>query len=142
MAFFFSIRKKVRNYFNYNKAKILSAERIDIYSGKATIKHNNFGVWQFRMRVSNKKRYYEKSLRTKHRAEANGEKVNNYALAKQVGIGVEQRNTEEEWDTAYKQREVSVAVNRKKKVAIDAIKSVVNGVFSELDLYKIRPLFA
>ena len=35
-------------------------------------------------------------------AEANGEKVNNYALAKQVGIEVEQRNTEEEWDVAYK----------------------------------------
>ena len=29
-------------------------------------------------------------------AEANGEKVNNYALAKQVGIEVEQRNTKEE----------------------------------------------
>ena len=62
-------------------------------------------------------------------AEANGEKVNNYALAKQVGIKVKQRNTEEEWDVAYKRRVASVAVSRKKKVAIDAIKSVVNGVF-------------
>ena len=62
-------------------------------------------------------------------ATANGEKVNNYALAKQVGIEVEQRNTEEEWDVAYKRRVVSVAVNRKKKVAIDAIMSVVNATF-------------
>ena len=62
-------------------------------------------------------------------AEANGEKVNNYALAKQVGIEVKQRYTEEEWDVAYKRRVVSVAVSRKKKVAVDAIKSVVIGVF-------------
>ena len=46
-----------------------------------------------------------------------------------MGIEVEQRNTEEEWDTAYKRRVVSVAVSRKKKVAVNAIKSVVNGVF-------------
>ena len=44
-------------------------------------------------------------------------------------IEVEQRNTEEEWDVAHKQRVVSVAVSRKKKVAVDAIKSLVNGVF-------------
>ena len=62
-------------------------------------------------------------------AEANGEKVNNYALAKQVGIEVEQRNTEEEWDVAYKRRVVSVAVSRKKKVAVDAISNVVKGIF-------------
>ena len=107
----------------------MSIERIDIYGGKATIKQNKFGVWQFRMWVSNEKRYFEKSLRTKRRAEAYGEKVNNYALAKQVGIEVEQRNTEEEWDIAYKRRVVSVAVSRKKKVAVEAIKSVVSGVF-------------
>ena len=95
-----------------------------MYGGKATIKQNNFGVWQFRMWVSN-----EKSLRTKRRAEADGTKVNNYALAKQVGIEVEQRNTEEEWDVAYKRRVVPAAVSRKKKVAVDAMKSVVNGVF-------------
>jgi len=58
-----------------------------------------------------------------------GEKVNNYALAKQVGIEVEQRNTEEDWDVAYKRRVVSVAVSRKKKVAVDAISNVVKGVF-------------
>jgi len=62
-------------------------------------------------------------------AEADGTKVNNYALAKQVGIEVEQRDTEEEWDGAYKRRVMSVAVSRKKKVAVDAIKSVVKGVF-------------
>ena len=107
----------------------MSTERIDIYGGKATIKQNKFGVWQFRMWVSNEKRYYEKSLRTKRRAEANGEKVNNYVLAKQVGIEVEQRNTKEEWDVAYKLRVVSVAVSRKKKVAVDAISNVVKGVF-------------
>ena len=55
--------------------------------------------------------------------------MNNYALAKQVGIEVEQRNTEEEWDVAYKRRVVSVAVSRKKKVAVDAISKVVYGVF-------------
>ena len=49
--------------------------------------------------------------------------------AEQVGIEVEQRNTEEEWDVSYKRRVVSVAVSRKKKVATDAIRSVVNGVF-------------
>jgi len=48
----------------------LSTERIDIYDGKAIIKQNKFGVWQFRMWVRNEKRYYEKSLRTKRRAEA------------------------------------------------------------------------
>ena len=62
-------------------------------------------------------------------AEANGEKVNNYVLAKQAGIEVEQRNTEEEWDIAYKRRVVYVAVSRKKKVAVDAISNVVKGVF-------------
>ena len=55
--------------------------------------------------------------------------MNNYALAKQVGIEVEQRNTEEEWDVAYKRRVVSVAVSRKKKIAIDSIISVTYGVF-------------
>ena len=55
--------------------------------------------------------------------------MNNYVLAKQVGIEVEQRNTEEEWDVAYKRRVVSVAVSRKKKVAVDAINAEVNGIF-------------
>ena len=50
-------------------------------------------------------------------------------MVKQLGIEVEQRNTEEEWDIAYKRRVISVAVSRKKKVALDAIKSVVIGVF-------------
>lgn len=62
-------------------------------------------------------------------AEANGEKVNNYALAKQVGIEVEQRNIKEEWNVAYKRRVVSVAVSRKKKVAVDAIFTVTEGRF-------------
>ena len=46
-----------------------------------------------------------------------------------MGIEVEQHNTEEEWDIAYKRRVVSVAVSRKKKVAVDAIKSIIKGVF-------------
>ena len=57
--------------------------------------------------------------------EASGAKVNNYELAKQVVIKVEQRNAEEEWDVAYKPWVVSVAVIRKKKVAVDAISNVV-----------------
>ena len=55
--------------------------------------------------------------------------VNNYELAKQVGIEVEQRNTEEKWDDAYKRRVVSVAVSRKKRVAVDAINNVRKGLF-------------
>ena len=62
-------------------------------------------------------------------AEAIGEKVSNFALSKQVGIEVEQRNTEEEWDVAYKRRVVYVAVSRKKKVAVDAIFNVSFGLF-------------
>ena len=62
-------------------------------------------------------------------AETEGTKVNNYGLAKQVGIEVEQRNTDEEWNVAYKRRVVSVAVSRKKKVAVDAISNVVEGNF-------------
>ena len=62
-------------------------------------------------------------------AETEDTKVSNYALAKQVGIEVKQRNTEEEWDIAYERRVVSVAVSRKKKVAVDAISNVVKGVF-------------
>jgi len=34
-------------------------------------------------------------------AKASDEKVNNYELAKQVGIEVEQRNIDEEWDVVY-----------------------------------------
>ena len=49
-------------------------------------------------------------------------------MANQVGIEVERRNTQEKWDIAYKRRVVSVAVSKKKKVSVDAIKSVVNGV--------------
>ena len=62
-------------------------------------------------------------------ADADGEKVNNCALAKQVCIEVEQRNFEEEWDIGFKRKVVSVADSRKKKVAVGAIKLVVNGVF-------------
>ena len=62
-------------------------------------------------------------------AEAVGEKLNNYALAKQEGIEVEQRNTDEEWDIANKRRVVFVTVSRKRKVAVDAIAQVIFGQF-------------
>ena len=75
-------------------------------------------------------------------AEADGTKVNNYALAKQEGIGVEQRNTQEEWDISYKRRIVSVAVSRKKKSGRWRYKIGSQWCLSELDLYKIRLLFA
>ena len=84
----------------------MSTERIDIYGGKATIKQNKFGVWQFRMWVSNEKRYYEKSLRTKRRAEAidkaeemyfdlqnelkDGRKLFSVSIAEAVAIYLEQ----------------------------------------------------
>jgi hypothetical protein len=55
--------------------------------------------------------------------------VNNYGLAKQVRIEVEQRNTKEEWDVAYKRWVVSIAFSRKKKVAVDAIANIVKGMF-------------
>jgi hypothetical protein len=44
-------------------------------------------------------------------------------------IEVEQRNTEEKWDDAYKRRVVSVAVSRKKRVAVDAISKAFYGIF-------------
>ena len=85
----------------------MSTERIDIYGGKATIKQNKFGVWQFRMWVSNEKRYYEKSLRTKRRAEAidkaeemyfdlqnelkDGRKLFSVSIAEAVAIYLEHR---------------------------------------------------
>lgn len=55
--------------------------------------------------------------------------MNNYDLAKQVGLRVGQRSAEEELDVAYKRRVVSLAVSRKKKVAVDAIANVVKGSF-------------
>lgn len=48
----------------------MGTEPIDIYGGKASIKQNKFGMWQFRMWVRNEKRYYERSLRSKRRVEA------------------------------------------------------------------------
>ena len=63
-------------------------------------------------------------------AERSGIKLKNYDVAKQVGLEVKQRNTDsEQWDRAYESRVVSVAVSRKKKVAVDAIKAVKKGVF-------------
>ena len=65
----------------------------------------------------------------KRKEKVNGELVNNCKLAKQVLIEVEQRNTEEKWDVSYKRSLVSLAVSRNKKVVVDAINKLVNGVF-------------
>jgi hypothetical protein len=46
------------------------AQRYSIFGGKAVIKQNKFGVWQFRMRISSEKKYVEKSLRTKKKTDA------------------------------------------------------------------------
>ena len=61
-------------------------------------------------------------------AKTNGDKVNNYDLARKVGIEVEQRNTDN-WVEGCRRRVVSVAVSRKKKVAVDAISNVTKGFF-------------
>ena len=45
-------------------------EKLDILGGKAIIKQNKFGVWQFRMWISSEKKYVEKSLRTRSEATA------------------------------------------------------------------------
>ncbi len=53
-------------------------------------------------------------------AERNGEKENNYNLAKQVGLKVEHRTLDNEGggEHDYERRVVSVAVSRKKKLAV------------------------
>ena len=63
-------------------------------------------------------------------AACDGIKLHNYEIAKRVGLKVKQKSAEEEnWDRAYFNRVVSVAVSRKKKIASDAIANVVKGVF-------------
>ena len=64
--------------------------------------------------------------------------MNNYDLAKQVGLRVGQRSAEEELDVAYKRRVVSLAVSRKKKVAVDAIANVVKGSFLKFTMTTLR----
>ncbi|WP_443643463.1 hypothetical protein ABXT66_10510 [Candidatus Levibacter sp. Uisw_134_01] len=59
----------------------------------------------------------------------NGEKVDNKKLAKAIGLKVECRVKDEAYDAAYEARIVSVAISRKKKLAIDAIANVVEGKF-------------
>jgi hypothetical protein len=46
------------------------AQRFSVLGGKAFIKQNKFGVWQFRMWISGEKKYVEKSLRTKKKTDA------------------------------------------------------------------------
>jgi len=53
------------------KLKILSSFNLrKNFGNKAVIKQNKFGVWQFRMWISNEKKYVEKSLRTKNKTDA------------------------------------------------------------------------
>ena len=49
---------------------VVKSERLEILGGKAIIKQNKFGVWQFRMWISSEKKYVEKSLRTKKKTDA------------------------------------------------------------------------
>ena len=44
--------------------------KVEVFGGKAIIKQNKFGVWQFRMWISGEKKYVEKSLRTKKKTDA------------------------------------------------------------------------
>ena len=62
-------------------------------------------------------------------AQLNDEKVDNKKLAKAIGLKVERRITDEEFDAASEARVVSVAISRKKKLAIDAIANVIEGKF-------------
>ena len=48
----------------------MSLIKTEILGGKAFIKQNKFGVWQFRMWISSEKKYVEKSLRTKKKTDA------------------------------------------------------------------------
>jgi len=49
---------------------LFAKDKIPILGGKAIIKQNKFGVWQFRMWISSEKKYVEKSLRTKKKTDA------------------------------------------------------------------------
>ena len=49
---------------------MFAKDKIPILGGKAFIKQNKFGVWQFRMWISSEKKYVEKSLRTKKKTDA------------------------------------------------------------------------
>ncbi len=50
--------------------KTAKSDRLGVLGGKAIIKQNKFGVWQFRMWISSEKKYVEKSLRTKKKTDA------------------------------------------------------------------------
>jgi hypothetical protein len=47
-----------------------------------------------------------------------------------VGLKVERQTKDDEaYDRAYEARQLSGAVSRKKKIAVDAIANVANGIF-------------
>jgi len=54
-------------------------------------------------------------------AQMNNAKLVNKKLAKAIGLKLNPNLKDEAYDTAYVSRIVSVAINRKKKLAIDAI---------------------
>jgi hypothetical protein len=62
-------------------------------------------------------------------AEQAKEAPSNFDLAKQIGLEVTQRSSDQVWNAAYQRRVVSVAVSRKKKFALTAIANVAKGVF-------------
>ena len=63
-------------------------------------------------------------------AEFHKEKLSNTKLAKMVGLKVERQTKDDEaYDRAYEARQLSGAVSRKKKIAVDAIANVANGIF-------------
>ena len=58
-----------------------------------------------------------------------GEKLENFKVAKALGIKVESKVEDEVKDFAYERRVISVAVTRKKKTATDAIGNTSKGIF-------------
>ncbi len=50
--------------------KTAKSDRLGVLGGKAIIKQNKFGVWQFRMWISSEKKYVEKLLCTKKKTDA------------------------------------------------------------------------
>ncbi len=62
-------------------------------------------------------------------AQAKGEKLENFKVAKALSIKVESKIEDEVKDIAYERRVISVAVTRKKKTANDAIGNTSKGIF-------------
>ena len=52
------------------KQREMAFDETDILGGKAIILMNDFSIWQFRMWVSDEKKYVRKSLKTKDKSDA------------------------------------------------------------------------